>query len=88
MKEAGGAAQRDFVEMIAQVGDGAEAGVIHQIGADVIAEALEQGGRHERKGHDVQALWMEEMRRQNPEVEMPRFVAEADNDGALGRIGP
>ncbi len=33
MKEAGGAAQRGFVEMIAQIGNRAEAGIVDQVGA-------------------------------------------------------
>jgi len=73
--------------MIAKVGDGAECGVIHQVGAEVIAQTLGQGGDDERIGYDVPGV-VDEMRRQNPQVEMPWFVAEADDDGALGRIGP
>ena len=51
VKEAGGAAQRGLVEVVAQIGDHAEAGVVHQIGARVIANPLEQRGGDQRKGH-------------------------------------
>ena len=45
VEEARRAAQRGFVEMIAQVGDRAEAGIVHQVGAEIVAQALEQRGQ-------------------------------------------
>ena len=49
--------------MIAQVGDGAEAGIVHQVGAQVIAQALDQRGEHQRKGHHVPGIvHVQEMR--------------------------
>ena len=49
VKEAGGPAQSGFVEVVAQVGDHAEARVVHQVRSEVIAKALDDGGAHQRE---------------------------------------
>ena len=67
----------------------AEAGVIDQVGAEVIAEALGQRGDDQRKGHDNPGIvHVQEMGNEIPQVEMPLAVGEAEKDGAFGRVGP
>ncbi len=43
--------QDGVVEIIAQVGDHAEPGVVHQVSAGVIENSLQDGGGHQREGH-------------------------------------
>ena len=43
-------AQDGLVEVVAKIGDHAEAGVVHEIGAAVVAEALDDRGDDEGKG--------------------------------------
>jgi hypothetical protein len=90
VKEAGGAAQRGFVEMVAQVGDHAEAGVVHQVGAEVVAKALEPAWRpDQRKGHHVPGIvHVQKWGTEDPQVEVPWRFWEAEKDGPFGRIGP
>ena len=53
LEEGDGAAQNGVVEVIAQVGDHAEAGIVHQVGSAVIEDTLQQRGNYQREGHDV-----------------------------------
>ena len=81
--------QRGFVEMIAQVGDGAEAGIIHQVGTRVVAQSLEYGCYDQREGHYVPGVMdMHEMGKQQPQVEVPLTPGETQQDGAFRRIRP
>ena len=50
LEEGDGAAQDRLVEVVAHVGDHAEAGVVGEISAGVVANALEQRGGDEREG--------------------------------------
>ena len=50
VKEGDGAAEDGVVEVVAQVGDQSEAGVIHQVGAGVVEQSLGNGGSDQRKG--------------------------------------
>ncbi len=52
LKEGDGAAQDGFVEVVAQVGDHAEAGVVGEIGSSVVADTLECRGGDEEEGDD------------------------------------
>ena len=51
-KKCGRAAQQGGVEIVAQIGDHAETGVIHQVGPGVVADAFENCGSDQRKSHD------------------------------------
>ena len=88
-KKLDGAAQCGFVEVIAQVGDQAEAGVVHQVGAEVVADALDDGGEHEREGHHVPCIvQVHEMGNEGAEIESANASGKAEEDGAFGRVGP
>ena len=50
LKEGDGAAEDGLVEIVAQVGDHAEAGVIREVGSGVVADALEHRGSDEGEG--------------------------------------
>src|ERR1035438_4672156 len=63
VKEARRPAHRGFVEVIAQVGNGAEARVVDQVGAQIIAETFEDRGDYQRKGHHVPGIMRSEERR-------------------------
>ena len=52
LEEGGGAAQHGIVNVIAQVGDHAEAAVIHQVGAGIVAYSLQRGGDDQGEGND------------------------------------
>ena len=52
LEERSRAPQHRAVQVVAQVGNHAEAGVVDQVGAAVIAYRLEQRGRDQRVGHD------------------------------------
>ena len=78
MKKAGGAAQGGFVQMVAQIGNHAEAGVVDQVSAQIIAEAFGQRGGHQRNGHNIPGIVLvHEMGNEEPEVEVPPAVGEA-----------
>ena len=40
------------VKIVAQIGDHSEAGVVHQVGAGVVADSFEDSGRDQGKGDD------------------------------------
>jgi len=44
VKKARRPAQGSFVKVVAQIGDGAEAGIVDQVGAEVVADSFQQGG--------------------------------------------
>ena len=46
------APQDGIVEIITQIGDHAEAGVIDQIGSRIIQDSFENGGSHKGEGND------------------------------------
>ena len=52
LKERDGAAEDGLVEVVTQVGDHAEAGVIGEVGSGVVADALERRGGDEGEGDD------------------------------------
>ena len=56
LEELHGAAQDGLIEVVPHVRDHAEAGVVHQIGAGVVADALEHGGSNEREGDDAPGI--------------------------------
>ena len=45
-------AEDRVVQAIAQVGDHAEAGMVHQVGPRIVADSLQYRGGDQRKGHD------------------------------------
>ena len=47
-----GAAQDGIVKIIAQVGDHAEAGVVHEIGSRIIQDSFEGGSGNQGEGDD------------------------------------
>ena len=51
-KKCGRAPQQRSVKIIAQVGDHAEAGVVHQVRSRVVADSLQHRRRHQRERHD------------------------------------
>ena len=51
LKKCRRAPQDGVVEIVAQVGDHAEPGVVHQIGSGIIENALQHGGGHQREGN-------------------------------------
>ena len=84
LEERDGAPQNGVVEIIAEVGDHAEAGIVHQVGSAVIEDPLQQSGNHQREGDDGPCIV--EMRGDN----LLQAYAEArseEGDGAVGRIG-
>ena len=64
LKEGRGAPQDGVVEVVAQVGDHAEARIVHQVGAGIVADGLEHGRGDERIGHDRPGIV--EVRRHQP----------------------
>ncbi len=77
LKEGDGAAQHGVVEVVAQVGDHAEAGVVDQVGADVVADGLEDGGGDERVGDDRPGV-VEVAGHEEVQVEHAMEAAEVD----------
>ncbi len=53
--------QDGVVKIVAQIGDHAESGVVHQIGSSVVENALQHGGGDQREGNDrpriVEVRW-------------------------------
>src|ERR1700755_633102 len=52
LEERGGTSQHGVIDVIAQIRDHAEATVIHQVGAGVIADSLQDRGNYESEGDD------------------------------------
>ena len=89
VKEAGGPAHRDFVKMIAKIGNCAEAGIVDQVSPEIIAEALGQRGDHKCKCHHTPGIMhVHEMGNQGPKVEVPSAVGKSKGNRPLGRVGP
>ena len=71
-------------KIVAQVGDHAEAGIVHQVGSAIIEDPLEQSGSDQREGDDVPCVV--EVRGNN----LLQAYAEAraeERDRAVGCIG-
>ena len=83
-KKRDGAPQNGVVEIIAQVGDHAEAGIVHQVGSAVIEDPLQQSGSHQREGDDVPCIV--EVRGDNL-LQAYAETRSEEGDGAVGRIG-
>ncbi len=71
-------------KVIAQVGDHAEPGIVHQVGSAVIADPLQQSGSHQREGYDIPRVV--EMRGNNLLQTYAKAGTE-ERDGAVGCIG-
>src|SRR5664279_1696924 len=82
VEEARGSAQRDFVQMIAQVGDHAEARVIHEVCAEIVAEALDDRRCNQCEGYHGPRI-VHEMRDDDAQVEMPRSSQDTKSNGAF-----
>ena len=88
LKERRRALQDGVIQMISQVGDQSEAGVVHQVGAGVVANAFEHGRNHQGISHDRPGV-MEV--RGNETLQVNRVVGAGDGEkanvvGAGGRI--
>ncbi len=86
VKEAGGAAQSGFVKTVTQIRDHAEAGIVDQVGAQIVAEAFDDGGGYQSKGHHRPGI-VHEVGNQNAQVEVPLRFGQAESDGAVGSLG-
>ena len=71
------APQQGGVKVVAQIGDHAEAGVIHKICAGVVADSFEDGGRNQRESHDRPGI--REMRRHEL-LEVDRVMRAGDHE--------
>lgn len=70
--------------MIAEVGDGSEAGIVDEVGSGVVADAFEEGGEDQGEGDDVPGVvHVDEMRNEGTEIEVPLAVRQAEGDGAF-----
>ena len=66
----------------------AEAGIVDQVGAEIVAKPLGQRGDHQRKGyHHPGIMHMQKMRNQASEVKVPLAIGKAKGNGTFGRIG-
>ena len=85
VEEAGGAAQDGFVEVIAEVGNAAVAGVVDQVGAQVVADALENGGADESDGNDGPGI-VEVRRDDGEEIKLVAW-RQVGEEGVAARVG-
>ena len=75
--------------MVAQIGNCAEARIVDQISAQIIAQAFEKRRKYKRDGHYIPVIMdMQEMGDDASQVEVPPAIGKAEKDGAFGRVGP
>ncbi len=87
LEEGGGAAQDGVVEVVAEVGDHAEAGVIDQVCAEVIAQAFDDSGDDQRVADDGEGV-VEMRGDQSVEVERAVELRNVEAEGVVvGRAG-
>ena len=86
VKETRRAAQRGLVKMVAQVRDGAEAGITYKVGSQIVAEAFQNGGDDQGEGYDIpRIVQMQEVRDETAQIEVPLGFWKAEEDWAFRR---
>ncbi len=83
LEERHGAAHDGVVEVVAEVGDHAEAGVVDEVGAGVVGDGLDEGGRDEEVGDDGPGV-VHVAGHKEVEVELTVEVGERDEEDVVG----